>query len=188
MKFVDVKKYKFIAEPRYYFYGWSNQPKILGRESAVKALVEAKNFLPKDYNFKIWDCQRSRKVNVMMVESFKKRLKAMYLKLSYKERMKLLIKFCGSVPPPIRVTQLGTHRNGGSFDLTIIDERDNELSMGTDFDDLTERAATDFFEKKKQLNLLEREAKKNRRTLKTAMAKAGFKNYAPEWWHWSFYK
>jgi hypothetical protein len=32
--------------------------------------------------------------------------------------------------------------------------------MGTDFDDLAEKAATDYFEKKKKLNAFEKEAKK----------------------------
>lgn len=186
MKFVDVKKYKFIAEPRYYFYGWSKSPKILGRESVVKALAEAKNFLPKGYNFKIWDCQRSRKVQIEMLDSFRRRLRLMHPEMPVKKIVKLVKLFGGPMPPPVKVKSLDSHRNGGSFDLTIIDQQGNELYMGTDHDNLTPKAATAYFEKKKQLNLLEREAKKNRRTLKTAMTKAGFKNYAPEWWHWSF--
>jgi hypothetical protein len=40
--------------------------------------------------------------------------------------MKLVIRFGGPVPPPMRITRLDTHRNGGSFDLTIIDKNKKE--------------------------------------------------------------
>jgi hypothetical protein len=56
IKFVDVRKYRFVAEPRYFYWGWTKSPMILGRKSALEALFNAKKFLPKGYNFKIWDC------------------------------------------------------------------------------------------------------------------------------------
>lgn len=188
IKFVDVKKYGFVAEPRYFYWGWAKSSKILGRESVVKLLVKAKTLLPKGYNFKVWDCQRSRKVNLEMLASFKRRIFDMYPRLSQKEKMKLVIRFGGPVPPPIKITRPNTHRNGGSFDLTIIDKNGNELYMGTDHDDLTEKATTDFFETKINLTLIEKEAKNNRRLLKRVLIEAGFKNYTAEWWHWSFDK
>lgn len=186
IKFVDVKRYGFVAEPRYFYWGWAKSPKILARESVVEALVMARKFLPKGYNFKIWDCQRPRKVNLAMLASFKRRVFDMYPRLSKKEKMKLVIRFGGPVPPPIKITRPNTHRNGGSFDLTIIDKNGNELYMGTDHDDLTERVTTDFFETKINLTLIEKEAKKNRKLLKRVLIRAEFKNYAAEWWHWSF--
>ena len=57
--------------------------------------------------------------------------------------------------------------------------------MGTDHDDLTARAALDYFEKGRAKSVLDREAQKNRCLLARVMKKAGFENYAPEWWHWS---
>ena len=90
--------------------------------------------------------------------------------------------------PLRKVTRLDTHRNGGSFDLTIIDRSGEELYMGTDHDDLTEKAATDYFESKKKLSPREREAKKNRRLLKHVLNKIGLLNYRREWWHWSWDK
>ncbi len=188
MKFVDLAKYKFIIEPRYYFYGWSNSPRILVRQSVVKALVKARSFLPEGYNFKIWDCKRSLKTNVEMVKSFRRRLRLMYPKASLKKIRKILVTFCGRIPCPVREKHLDTHRRGGAVDLIIVDKGGNELYMGKDFDDLTPKAATDFFENKKQLTAIEKIARKNRRLLKRVMTRAGFKNYPVEWWHWSFNK
>lgn len=185
-RFVDVKKYGFLSESRYYFYGWSKTPEIKGRKSVVRALVQAKKFLPKGYNFKIWDGKRLYKVQELMMKSFWKRLKLLYRNSSIKEKKKLLIKFGGGL---VKKTQrLDTHLNGGSFDLTIVNQQKTELYMGTDHDDLTERAATDYYESKSKLGLLEKEARKNRRLLKRVMKKAEFVNYAAEWWHWSYKK
>jgi len=184
IKFVDVKKYGFITEPRYYFWGWSNSPKILARNSAVKALIRAKRFLPKGYNFKIWDCQRPRQVNELMIKSFWRRIKYSHPKLSKKEVKKLVIRFAGPVPSPKRETKLWTHRTGGAVDLTLVDRSRKEAYMGTDHDDLSERAALGYFDKKKNLSALDKIAKKNRRILIRAMKKAGFGDYKYEWWHW----
>jgi len=104
-------------------------------------------------------------------------------KLSQGKLEKLVFKFSGGLVKSVK--RLDTHRKGGSFDLTIVDKKGNELYMGTDHDDLTKKAAIDYFEKKPKLNLLGKQAKKNRRLLKRVMEKAGFVNYAAEWWHWS---
>lgn len=182
MKFVDLRKYKFVLEPLYYFYGWSRSPRILSRESVAKALVRAKSLLPRGYNFKIWDGQRSQKTQVAMSKSFKRRLKAMYPELPAKGRNRLISKFARN--PRMRITNLDSHRQGGAFDLTIVDNSGNELYMGTNHDDLTPKARLKYYEKKKKLMLLEEEAKKNRRLLSHVMTKAGFKECPLEWWHW----
>ena len=119
-----------------------------------------------------------------MIESFKKRLKKLYADLSPKDRKRLLLRFSGGLVK--NVTRLDTHRNGGSFDLTIVDRHGVELWMGTDHDDLTEKAAMDYYEGKKVRTIIEKEARKNRRMLKKVLEKTGFVNYAPEWWHWSY--
>ena len=121
-----------------------------------------------------------------MIESFRKRLRQLYGDRSPKDRKRLLIRFSGGLVK--KVIRLDTHRNGGSFDLTIVDRFGKEVWMGTDHDDLTEKAATDYYEEKKLLTALEKEARKNRRILKKTLGKAGFINYAPEWWHWSYDK
>lgn len=186
MKLVNLAKFKFVTEPRYYFYGWTSEPRVLARESVAKQLVRARKLLPAGHNFKIWDCYRTLSVQIKMIENFRRRFKHANPRLPKKEIDRLVDSFCAK---PLKiVTRPDTHRNGGALDLTIVDARGRELYMGTDFDDSSERAATDFFEKKKTLNLLEKEARKNRRALCRLMEKVGFINYKNEWWHWSFLK
>ncbi len=186
LKFVEVKKYGFLIEPRYFYFGWSKSPKVVARLSAVKVLVQAKKLLPAGYNFKIWDAQRSREVQIKMIDSFRRRFTVEQPKLTAKQREELVFKFAAK--PLTKVIRLDTHRNGGSFDLTIVDKQGNELYMGTDHDDLTKKAATDYFEKKNNLNAVEKLAKNNRRLLKKILTKTGFINYTREWWHWSWDK
>lgn len=186
LKFVDLRKYGFMIEPKYYFYGWTRSAKVLARKSVAKNLVEAKSYLPEGYNFKIWDCKRTLNTQINMLDSFRRRLRLAHPKMSKKNLEELVFTF--GARPIKRVERLDAHRNGGSVDLTIVNREGQELYMGTEFDDLTEKAATDYFEKKKKLNTLEKEAQKNRQILINVMIKAEFINYAPEWWHWSYNK
>jgi D-alanyl-D-alanine dipeptidase len=186
LKFVDLGKFGFVIEPRYYFWGWSDTPTVLARASVAHALVKARKFLPKGYTFKVWDCQRPRKVQLRMIASFRKRLAIAHPKLREDELEKLLYRFASR--PKLIVTRLDHHRNGGAIDLTVVDSQGRELWMGTDHDDLTSVAALDYFEKLAPKSAIDREAQKNRRLLKKVMLKAGFGSYAPEWWHWDFDK
>lgn len=184
MKFVKLANYGFVLEPRYYFYGWSSSPDILARTSLANALARARTFLPKGYNFKIWDCQRDRSVQLKMIASFRRIFTSRNPKLKGAALQKAIDGFAAK--PKRIVTRLDTHRNGGAIDLTIIDQNGNELWMGTDHDNLTPMAATDYFESKKKLSMTDKEALKNRRLLKKVLLKAKFENIAWEWWHWSY--
>lgn len=184
MKLILASRYRFIEEPRYYFFGWSESPSIAGRDSLLKALVRARSFLPPKYNFKIWDLFRTRSVQEKMIASFKKRLNAAHPNWQNSRIQKEVWKFAAK--PDAIVTRSDTHRNGGAVDLTIVDSKGNELYMGTDHDDLTEKAAPYYFEKKKNISALDKIAKKNRRLLRKAMLRAGFIEHKTEWWHWGY--
>ena len=55
---------------------------------------------------------------------------------------------------------------------------DGDLDMGTAFDCLSPRAATD-------VRGIPAEARRNRDTLRDAMTRRGFVNYSKEWWHYT---
>jgi zinc D-Ala-D-Ala dipeptidase len=184
MKFESAAKYKFVIEPRYYYFGWSKSPQIIGQPRLLKALARARTFLPKGYNFKIWDLQRPRFVQIAMLKSFERRLRAAHPNLPPEQIKKMAMKF--GAKPLLRVTRPDTHRNGGAIDLTITDLWGQELYMGTDHDDLTERAATDYFSKLKKPGPIDRIAATNRKLLVDVLTRVGFENLAHEWWHWSY--
>lgn len=181
--YVDLGEYGYVIEPRYYFFGWTRSPRILARKSLAKALEEAQSYLPKGYTFKIWDGSRSRRTQILMRESFVRRIRAAHPGWTRRRIEKEVNKFAGT--PYYRPKHPDSHRTGGAVDLTIVGPDGNELYMGTDHDDLTDRAALDHFERNRCRTAADELARKNRRLLARVMRKAGFGSYPPEWWHWS---
>lgn len=79
------------------------------------------------------------------------------------------------------------HSTGGAVDLTLISaETGQALYMGGIFDDLTETAWTDGFERAAPASMSDEEARANRRLLYWVMSEAGFANNPTEWWHYSW--
>ena len=74
---------------------------------------------------------------------------------------------------------IATHVRGIAIDLTLCDQNNNELDMGTYFDEMTEKShhnTTDLSELQKQ----------NRQILIDLMTKkADFELYDNEWWHYN---
>ena len=76
------------------------------------------------------------------------------------------------------------HSTGAALDLTLMfSDTRQPLFMGGIFDDLTEEAWTDGFERKQAVSMSDEEARANRRLLYWVMTEAGFANNPTEWWH-----
>jgi zinc D-Ala-D-Ala dipeptidase len=77
------------------------------------------------------------------------------------------------------------HNYGAAVDVTIIDERGNELDMGTPYDFFGElahpRKETEYFES----GALSEPQLANRELLRTVMSAAGFSRIETEWWHFN---
>ena len=72
------------------------------------------------------------------------------------------------------------HNRGLAVDLTIVHLKDgSELNMGTGFDNFTDTAHQNF-------TSLPVDILQNRKLLKTAMEKYGFRALETEWWHYSW--
>ncbi|HPI47799.1 MAG TPA: M15 family metallopeptidase [Hyphomonadaceae bacterium] len=79
------------------------------------------------------------------------------------------------------------HSTGAALDLTLtFSDTRQPLFMGGIFDDLTEEAWTDGFERTQAISMSDAEARANRRLLYWAMTEAGFANNPTEWWHYSW--
>ena len=83
---------------------------------------------------------------------------------------------------PVYVAKPGkgsNHNRGAAVDLSLTDTNGQLLDMGNAFDDFSERSnyANDS---------ISRQAKKNRKLLRTIMVRAGFTPYESEWWHFDY--
>ncbi len=71
-----------------------------------------------------------------------------------------------------------SHTRGSTVDLTLIKTDGSFVDMGGTFDLFSEISHPDY-------KKLTREQKKNRKILRNAMIKAGFKGLDSEWWHFT---
>jgi len=71
------------------------------------------------------------------------------------------------------------HNRGAAVDVTIIDSVGNEIDMGTEYDNFTEKAHYAFPD-------LSEEVKVNRKLLQDTMIRFGFHPITTEWWHFDF--
>jgi D-alanyl-D-alanine dipeptidase len=73
-----------------------------------------------------------------------------------------------------------SHSRGSAVDLSLVNlKTGKELDMGTEFDFFDEKSHT-------ASSHISANQKHNRMLLKDLMESQGFKNYAQEWWHYSF--
>ena len=68
--------------------------------------------------------------------------------------------------------------------MTLIDQDNNDLNMGTVFDDFRPIAQTRYFETVD--DGFSQTVLENRRLLYHMMVRAGFTNYSSEWWHFDY--
>jgi D-alanyl-D-alanine dipeptidase len=127
------------------------------RQQPARALVQVAAELEKNgLGLKIFDAYRPYRATVLMWE------------LVHDERY---------VANPAKGSG---HNRGLAIDLTLIDlETENELDMGTGFDNFTDSAHHDF-------QKLSKEILSNRELLKKTMEQAGFRSLDTEWWHYSW--
>lgn len=76
---------------------------------------------------------------------------------------------------------IGPHQTGGAVDVTLVDERGDELQMGTNYRDHSNMAKIPMFAK-----TCTPTEKANRTILRKSMLSAVFYFYPGEWWHYSY--
>jgi len=178
---VSLEKYGFVIDNRKR-KDYTKAKKMFVRKSVASALVKARGFLPKKYNFKVFDGKRSIEIQRRIIKICEIDLK----RRDTKNWEKMLITFTGGYEDLKRKIPKNTHRHGGAIDLIIIDEKRKEIDMSGDT--FNKKEALNYYERKKNLTKREKQVKINRRLLKKVMIKAGFEPYFPEWTHWGFSK
>lgn len=178
---VSLRKNGFIVESQYYIQGIKGSYRdCYARKTVVAMLKEAESYLPNDYKFIILDAYRPICIQQILWDSYHKQLRDKYPQLS-DEEIDYKTSFFVS-KPSYNIKYPSLHNTGGAVDLTICDKSGKWLNMGTDFDDFSDRAWTNHFEKYEE----DVEVKNNRRLLYNSMIKAGFTNLPSEWWHYDY--
>lgn len=181
---------KILIDPQYFIQRISGSlPAVYIRQGVFKRLLKACSFLPPGYKLVLFDVWRSNRCQQALFNILKNRLKKFHPNFSDKklERQTRI-----TVAPPAKDIKNAPspHNTGGAVDLAILDNTGQLLDFGTPFDDSTEKAQTNYFEKKLQKHKIsssfEKKIVQNRRLLYNILIHVGFSNYADEWWHFDF--
>lgn len=125
-------------------------------QAAAQALIAAnKELQQRGYRIKIWDSYRPQAVQYK------------FWSLMPNERY---------VSNPRKGSK---HSRGCAVDCTLVDTAGKEIDMGSNFDDFSERAHSDY----RQLTPQQRT---NRALLRETMARHGFTVLRSEWWHFDY--
>lgn len=161
-------------------------PLSCAREGLVAALEGALARLPEAYSFIVFDAFRTRETQFALYDYIHAQQKRARPELSDDELHALTREFVAH--PEKSRFRVTPHNSGGAVDLSLA--RDGvPLSMGTEFDEVSPRSATAWFEGDFAPDSgLSPEAwaelRHNRRLLFNVMCEAGFVNYHAEWWHY----
>ncbi len=179
---------RIIIKPQYYINkigGAENDCKI--REGLVGKLIAIANKLPEGYKLLVWDSFRTLETQTELFNKYKEIFKKEQ-GLEGEELIAYTKKFVSL--PSLNKERPSPHNTGAAIDLTICDENENSIDLGSYFDDFREEAYTRFYEKKVEngeiLTEEEKEIVLNRRVLCNLFAEEGFVNYPYEIWHKSF--
>lgn len=75
------------------------------------------------------------------------------------------------------------HSYGFALDITLVNEKGQEVDMGTPVDGLTALSQPRYEEKYLKSGELSAQQVENRKVLRKAMVKGGFQTISNEWWH-----
>lgn len=186
-KLVDLKNKKFVLEPLYFEWKYSETPEMKLRSGIEEKLQEALKILrskseQKNWNFKIWDAFRTLKTQQLLYDDYWQKLEkkhSKWNKLQLKEATEEFVAF-----PSYDPLNPAPHNTGAAVDLTLVDDEGRELAMGTTFDEFNDKAHTLYFAEKTDKKSAE--FHKNRMILKEVLEEVGFVNYKNEWWHFSY--
>lgn len=147
------------------------------RAGAAERLVLAQTHLPQTAALLIIEGHRPLSVQQVLFDRYLEEVRRRHPTLSGPQLIRETSKF---VAPPA----LAPHSTGGAVDLTLIDlQTGRELDMGTVLNADPEESRGATFTAAAGIGPA---ARKNREILAEAMQAAGFVNYPPEWWHWSY--
>lgn len=154
------------------------------RKSVYEKLLKAQNLLPEKLKLCIYEGYRSlKRQNSLFQERFRQNIK-LYKDLDFKEVFYETVKLVSPVRNFDGSENIPPHSTGGAIDIYLIDNQGTLIDMGIHPEDA-------YLDTTGEVILTNSEnistnAKNNRKIMSEAMIKAGFINYATEYWHWSY--
>lgn len=159
------------------------------REGVIQQLIIAQNYLQQKYphvKILIFDAYRPVEVQQFMVDyNFSETAKSQGYSLpvlSEEKKAEILAQVYQfwAVPSHDRATP-PPHSTGAALDITLVDENNQIIDMGSPIDEISARSYPNHFANSCEPR--EKQYHQNRELLKEIMVKAGFQQHPNEWWH-----
>lgn len=146
------------------------------RKEVIERLRQAAQLLPPGRGLVVWDGWRSYQLQETLHRDVTRAIAAQQ-GLSGRQLEQAVNRF---VATPSRNPKCPSpHLTGGAVDLCLSDQHGNPLNMEGEFDELSDRSRTNYYENKPDYA----EIRDRRRLLCAVMTHVGFSNYPEEWWH-----
>lgn len=160
------------------------------RRGAYQRLLDAADRLPDGIKLCVLDAWRPFALQKELYEKYSEEVITKFnLESETVENQKHEIAKFVSEPKEDRILA-PVHTTGGSVDVTLLSQYGDELEMGTEFDELSKKSYSDYYEGTDYNEIVS-----NRRLLYSVMTESGFSNLPSEWWHydygnkfWAYYK
>ena len=187
---IDVTSFapdKIVSNSKYYERQIPGSMSICYvRKTVGQLLAQASRQLPEGWKFVIFDAWRPIEVQEFLYNEFIVNLRKLHPNWTSQE----IINYAQIYVSLANDTQdsPSPHLTGGAIDLSIIDKDGNFLDMGTEYDEMTEKARTNYFENTSDESdhVIECKQRDNRRLLYNLLTKQGLTNYPEEWWHFDY--
>ena len=174
---------RITIRPMYFEMGFSPSPKMYARQLVLTRLLAMLQQLPQEYTLLIYDVYRPRAVQATLFNWMRNEIRKRMPHLSEHENYQETKKYAAE-PSIVGDAYCAPHLSGGAIDLTLTDASNGlACDMGTTFDDCTEKAHRNYYERKPPLTEEDREIKARRDLLQNLMEAVGFTSYQYEWWH-----
>lgn len=146
------------------------------RETVSHKLIQTAALLPKGINLLIKEALRPAEYQAFIFERRKQKLSSSYTELSMNDIVHLTAQF---IAPP----EVAGHPTGGAFDLTLCDDKGQELDLGCAYDEDATQSVGRCYSDATNIST---DAARYRKLMFAALQEQGFVNYPFEWWHWSY--
>lgn len=173
---------RIVVEPMYRQLGYSEAlSEIYLRAGVIERLKLSATALPDGHALLIWDGWRPLDLQTRIYHQYRDTI--IRESSLHGDALQRRVEQFVSVPSsdPARPSP---HLTGGAVDLSLADAKGERLEMGSEFDELTDRSRTDYYEDDTEAssNLI----RERRKILLEAMNAGGFTNFASEWWHFDY--
>lgn len=153
------------------------------RQTVLERLLHAQSLLPDGIYLRLYEGYRSLQVQQLLFDQEYVRVKQRIPELSEAQAYVETTRLVSAVHRPDGSLNVPPHATGGAVDVELVDANGQVLDFGMEIADWS-RVDPDLC--LTDTGGLSTNARFHRQMLRDVMERAGFVNYAEEWWHFSY--